>query len=77
MLEDEIKKIIAKKKIKPVDIYRPLKINRVNFYKAIKTSNLNNKSLIKILNFLGFKLLILLKKKHDHKNRDIRKNLFC
>jgi hypothetical protein len=62
MLEEQIKKIIAKKKIDPVDIYRPLKINRVNFYKAIKTSNLKNKSLIKILKFLGFKLSILLKK---------------
>lgn len=71
MLEDEIKKIIARKNIKPVDIYRPLKINRVNFYKAIKTSNLNNKSLIKILNFLGFKLSILLKNKNDHKNKKL------
>ena len=69
MLEDEIKRIITKKKIKPVDIYRPLKINRVNFYKAIKTSNLNNKSLVKILNFLGFKLSILLKKKNENKKR--------
>ena len=56
MLEDQIKKILAQKKIKPVDIYRPLKINRVNFYKAIKTSNLKNKSLRKIVNFLGFEL---------------------
>ncbi len=69
MLEEQIKKIIVQKKLKPVDIYSPLKINRVNFYKAIKTSNLNNKSLIKILNFLGFKLLILLKKKNDNKKR--------
>ena len=67
MLEGAIKKIIAQKKIKPVDIYKPLKINRVNFYKAIKTSNLNNKSLIKILNFLGFKLLVLLKKDENKK----------
>lgn len=67
MLEEQIKKIIAKNKIKPVDIYRPLKINRVNFYKAIKTSNLNNKSLKKILKFLGIKLLILLKKNEDKK----------
>jgi predicted transcriptional regulator len=67
MLEEQIKKIIAEKKVRPVDIYRPLKINRVNFYKAIKTSNLKNKSLIKILKFLGFKLLILLKKNEDKK----------
>ncbi|MBU4479933.1 hypothetical protein KKG48_00615 [Patescibacteria group bacterium] len=71
MLEKEIKKEIEKKNLKPINIYKPLKINRVNFYKAIKTSNLNNKSLIKILNFLGFKLLILLKKKNDHKKRNI------
>jgi len=53
MLEKQIRKIIAQKKIKPVDIYRPLKINRVNFYKALKTSNLKNKSLRKIVNFFG------------------------
>lgn len=63
MLEEQIKKIIAQKKIKPVDIYRPLKINRVNFYKAIKTSNLKNKSLRKIVDFLGFELLACLNKK--------------
>jgi len=75
MLEDQIKKILAQKKIKPVDIYRPLKINRVNFYKAIKTSNLKNKSLRKIVNFLGFELSAGLKKKNDNKNRKIGKNL--
>lgn len=63
MLEEQIKKIIAQKKINPVDIYTPLKINRVNFYKAIKTSNLKNKSLKKIVIFLGFELLVSLKKK--------------
>lgn len=66
MLEEEIKKIIKKKRINPVDIYKPLKINRVNFYKAIKTSNLKNKSLIKILNFLGFEISITLKNKYDN-----------
>lgn len=71
MLEEQIKKIIAQKKIKPVDIYRPLKINRVNFYKAIKTSNLKNKSLRKIVNFLGFELSASLKNKNDHKNRKL------
>ena len=69
MLEEKIKKIIAKKKIKPVDIYRPLKINRVNFYKALKTSNLKNKSLRKIVNFLGFELSASLNKKHENKKR--------
>ena len=71
MLEEQIKKIMAQKKIKPVDIYRPLKINRVNFYKALKTSNLKNKSLRKIVNFLGFELSASLKNKNDHKNRNI------
>ena len=69
MLEEQIKKIIVENGIKPVDIYRPLKINRINFYKAIKTSNLRNKSLIKILNFLGLKLSILLKKNYEIKKR--------
>lgn len=69
MLEEQIKKIIADKNITPVDIYVPLKINRVNFYKAIKTSNLENKSLKKIVNFLGFELSIILKKKHGNKKR--------
>lgn len=63
MLEEQIKKIMLGKKISPVDIYVPLKINRVNFYKAIKTSNLENKSLKKILNFLGYELSVILKKK--------------
>lgn len=68
MLEEEIKKIMLKRKITAVDIYRPLKINRVNFYKAIKTSNLENKSLKKILNFLGLKIKInLYNKKNENK----------
>ena len=68
MLEEQIKKIITQKKLKPVDIYRPLKINRVNFYKAIKSSNLKNKSLLKVLKFLNFNLSVLLKK-NDNKKR--------
>jgi len=69
MLEETIKNIIAKRKIKPVDIYSPLKINRVNFYKALKTSNFKNKSLRKIVNFLGFELSASLNKKHENKKR--------
>jgi len=61
MLEQEIKKEIEKRNLKPIDIYKPLKINRVNFYKAIKTSNLENKSFKKILKFLGLKIDIILK----------------
>jgi predicted transcriptional regulator len=70
MLEDEIKKVMLKKKITAVDVYRPVKINRVNFYKAIKTSNLKNKSLKKILNFLGLEIKInLYDKKNENKKR--------
>lgn len=63
MLEKEIRRVMASKNIRPVDICKRLKINRVNFYKAIKTSNLKNKSLEKIINFLGLKLAIILKEK--------------
>lgn len=57
-LEEKIKKEMGKRKLAPVDIYKPLKINRVNFYKALKTSNLENPSLKKILGFLGLKIEI-------------------
>ncbi len=70
MLEEEIKKVMLKKKITAVDVYRPIKINRVNFYKAIKTSNLKNKSLKKILNFLELEIKInLYNKKNENKKR--------
>lgn len=62
ILEEKIKKEMGKRKLAPVDIYKPLKINRVNFYKALKTSNLENPSLKKILGFLGLKIEINLKK---------------
>lgn len=62
ILEEQIKKEMARKKLTPVDIYKPLKINRINFYRAIKTSNLENKSLKKILDFLGLFIKINLKK---------------
>lgn len=61
-LEEKIKKEMRKRKLAPVDIYKPLKINRVNFYKALKTSNLENPSLKKILGFLGLKIEINLRK---------------
>ena len=61
-LEEQIKKEMARKKLAPVNIYKPLGINRVNFYRAIKTSNLENKSLKKILDFLGLFIKINLKK---------------
>lgn len=76
MLEEEIKKIMLKRKMTAVDIYRPLKINRVNFYKAIKTSNLENKSLKKILNFLGLKIKInLYNKKNENEKRTLYSSL--
>jgi len=62
ILEEKIKKEMGKRKLAPVDIYKPLKINRVNFYKALKTSNLENPSLKKILGFLGLRIEINLKK---------------
>jgi len=62
ILEEKIRKEMNKKKLTPVDIYKPLKINRVNFYKALKTSNLENPSLKKILDFLGLKIEVKFKK---------------
>jgi len=67
ILEEKIKKEMGKRKLTPVDIYKPLKINRVNFYKALKTSNLENPSLKKILGFLGLRIEINLKK-NDQKS---------
>ncbi len=69
MLEEQIKKIMLDKELSAEDIYKPLEINRVNFYKAIKTSNLNNRSLQKILEFLGVKIVIKLKKYEDHNKK--------
>lgn len=63
MLAGRIKKIMVARKLRPVDIYAPLKIGRANFYKAINTSNLRNKSLGKILNFLGLELSIKISSK--------------
>ena len=63
MLEREIKKVMEKRGLLPVDIYKPLKINRVNFYRAIKTSNFENKTFKKIITFLDLKLAVKLKKK--------------
>ena len=67
MLEQEIKKIMKKRGMLPVDIYKPLKINRINFYRAIKTSNFENKTLKKIITFLNLELIVKLKNKKDDK----------
>lgn len=69
MLAEKIRKIMARRKLKPVDIYAPLKIGRVNFYKAIKTSNLQNKSLKRIVSFLGFELSVKLSRKRYGKKK--------
>lgn len=65
MLEEEIKKIMKKRGMLPVDIYKPLKINRINFYRAIKTSNFENKTFKKIIAFLGLELSVKLKKNEN------------
>ena len=70
MLEKQIKAELKRKNLRPVDIYKPLRINRINFYRAIKTSNLGNKSLKKILEFLELKINIILKK-YDNKKRSL------
>lgn len=69
MLEQEIKKIMKKRGLLPVDIYKPLKINRINFYRAIKTSNLKNKTFQKIISFLDLELNIKLKVKKNENQR--------
>lgn len=71
MVETLIRTIMKKQRLTPADIYRPLRINRVNFYKAIRTSNLSNKSLRKILDFLGYDIVVSLKKNEHKKHRNI------
>ena len=65
MLEEELKKVMKKRGLSPVDIYKPLKINRVNFYRAISTSNFKNKTFQKIIAFLKLDLDIKLKDKKN------------
>jgi len=69
MLAGKIRKVMVIRKMRPVDVYAPLKIGRVNFYKAIKTANLHNKSLRKILSFLGLELSINLSRKKYGKKK--------
>jgi len=70
VLELKIKESMKSAGLRPVDVYRHLEINRVNFYKAIKTSNLKNKSLGLILNFLGLKVEISLRKIKNEKAKN-------
>jgi len=67
MLEQEIKKIMKKRGMLPVDIYKSLEINRINFYRAIKTSNFENKTFKKIIAFLDLELIVKIKNKKDDK----------
>lgn len=69
MLAGKIRKIMAIRNMRPVDIYAPLKIGRVNFYKAINTSNLQNKSFRKIVSFLGLELSVKLSRKKYGKKK--------
>ena len=69
MLAGKIRKVMVIRKMRPVDVYAPLKIGRVNFYKAINTCNLQNKSLRRILIFLGLKLSIKLSRKNYGKKK--------
>jgi len=69
MLAGKIKKIMAMRRLRPVDVYAPLKIGRANFYKAINTSNLQNKSLRKIINFLGLELSVKISRKKYGKKK--------
>ena len=52
MIEKQLKEILNKKGLKPVDVYTALEINKVVFYQTIRSSNLNNKTLHKILKYL-------------------------
>lgn len=71
MLEQEIKKVMKKRDLLPVDIYKPLKINRINFYRAIKTSNFENKTFKKIIAFLNLELDVKFKNKQNVKKKKI------
>lgn len=63
MIEKQLKKILNKKGLKPVDVYTALEINKVVFYQTIRSSNLNNKTLHKILKYLDLEIEVLLHEK--------------
>lgn len=63
MLEKEIKIELAKRELKPSDIYKKLDIGRAHFYQAIRSSNLKNKTLIRILDFLDLDIVVNVKQR--------------
>lgn len=63
MIEKQLKDILNKKGLKPVDVYTALEINKVVFYQTIRSSNLNNKTLHKILKYLDLEIEVLLHEK--------------
>ncbi len=63
MIEKQLKEILNKKGLKPVDVYTALEINKVVFYQTIRSSNLNNKTLHKILKYLDLEIEVLLHEK--------------
>lgn len=65
MIEKQLKEILKKRNLKPVDVYKALEIDKVVFYQSIRTSNLNNKTLHKILRYLGLEIEVLLHEKRD------------
>jgi len=66
VIEKQLKEILKKRNLKPVDIYKVLEIDKVVFYQSIRTSNLNNKTLHKILRYLGLEIEVVL-----HENREL------
>jgi predicted transcriptional regulator len=69
VIERQLKEILKKRNLKPVDVYKALEIDKVVFYQSIRTSNLNNKTLHKILRYLGLEIEVLL---HEKRDRDIQ-----
>jgi len=65
VIEKQLKEILKKRNLKPVDVYKALEIDKVVFYQSIRTSNLNNKTLHKILRYLGLEIEVLLHEKRD------------
>lgn len=66
LIEKQLKEILKKRHLKPVDVYKALEIDKVVFYQSIRTSNLNNKTLHKILRYLELEIEVIL-----HENREL------
>jgi len=63
VIEKQLKEILKKRNLKPVDVYKALEIDKVVFYQSIRTSNLNNKTLHKILRYLELEFEVLVHEK--------------